>query len=52
MRRKDGRERSLKEEKKTGMERGGDRKDRKGSRRGEKMEAGLKIPLCVFTGCY
>jgi len=29
----------------------GDRKERERSR-GRTMEADVKIPLCVFTGCY
>jgi len=46
MRRKDGRERSLKEEEETRTER-----ERRGER-GEAMAGDVKIPLCVFTGCY
>jgi len=48
MRRKDGREKSLREEEETEMERMGDWQ--RSSR--ENMEADVKIPLCVFTGCY
>jgi len=52
MRKKDGQQKSLKEEKKTGMER---RKRQEGE--GEKlwqdnMAGDSKITLCVFTGCY
>lgn len=52
MRRKDGRERSLKEEEETGTKR---RKRQEGQ--GEKlwqdnMAVDIKIPRCTFTGCY
>jgi len=36
----------LREEEETGME-----ETRRGSH-GENMEADVKFPLCVFTGCY
>jgi len=42
--RKNGREKSLKEEEETGTEEGRERVDN--------LEGDLKIPLCVFTGCY
>jgi len=45
MRRKDGREKSLKEEEETGG-------TESSSHGGEKMEVDIKIPFCVFTGCY
>jgi len=52
MRRKNGQERSLKEEEETGTEK---RKREEGE--GEKswqdnMAGDVKILLCVFTGCY
>jgi len=53
MRWKDGREKSLKEEEETGMER-----EKRQEGQGEKpwqdnMAGDVKIPLlCVFTGCY
>jgi len=47
-----GQEGSLKEEEETGTERGGDRREREGSHSREKMEADVKILLCVFTCCY
>jgi len=52
MRRKDGQDRSLKEEEETGMER---RKRQEGE--GEKlwqdnMAGDVKILPCVFTGCF
>jgi len=53
MRRKDGWEKNLKEEEETGTERE-ERLEgqRESSHGGEKMEADVKIPVCVFTGCY
>jgi len=52
MRRKDGWEKSLKEEEETETER---RKRQEGegeNLKQDKMAGDVKIPLCVFTGCY
>jgi len=47
MRRKDGQEKSLKEEEEMGMEEGRREKPWR-----DNMEADVKIPRCTFTGCY
>jgi len=42
----------LREEEETETERERDRREREGSHGGEKVETDVRIPLCVFTGCY
>ncbi|MCV4940258.1 hypothetical protein OFC17_36330, partial [Escherichia coli] len=52
MRRKDGWEKSLKEEEETGTER---RKRQEGEREKpwqDNMAGDVRIPRCTFTGCY